>query len=92
MSPRDEDRESAARTSGNWRKSHPGYPGALRRRWIMHRMVQRERRAFRQATRLHILLHRFAALGNRLIDSWLVLVPLGLICVWAVLYRAGWFR
>ena len=39
------------------------------------------------------LLDRFAELGNRLINSWWVLVPLGLMCAWALVFRAmGWWK
>jgi hypothetical protein len=81
---RDEEREDDARMAADWRKAHPG---ALRRSWIMQRAVRRERRAFRQSGRWQ----RFLAFGNKLIDSWWVLLPLGGMCVWAVLYRAGVF-
>lgn len=36
-------------------------------------------------------LARFLELGNKLINSWWVLAPLGVMCVWAVLYSAGAF-
>lgn len=90
---RDEERADDARRVADWRKAHPGRPGALRRRWLLHRAVRRERRAFRKA----YLAYRgrvipMAELGNRLIDSWWVLTPLGLMCLWAVLYSAGCFR
>ena len=36
--------------------------------------------------------NRFAELGHRLINSWWVLAPLGLMCAWAILESAGVFR
>ena len=36
--------------------------------------------------------NRFAELGHRLINSWWVLAPLGLMCIWAILDSAGVFK
>ena len=36
--------------------------------------------------------NRFAELGHRLINSWWVLAPLGLMCAWAILDSAGVFK
>ena len=90
---RDEEREDDRRLRSDWRKAHPGHPDALRRRWIMARAVRRERRAFRTPRRrLRDLIERLVQLGNKLIDSWWVLAPLGLMCAWAILDRAGVFK
>lgn len=86
---REEEAEDDARIAADWRKAHPG---ALRRRMILHRAVRRERRAFRPPSRLRRFIDRVVELGNKLINSWWVLAPLGAMCAWALLYRAGVFR
>lgn len=88
---RDEERRDEARDAADWRKTHPGRPGALRRRWIFWRAVRRQPREFRRAGQHHAWLDRLAELGHKLMESWWVLAPLGLMCAWAVLYRAGVF-
>jgi hypothetical protein len=82
----------------DWRDERPArnqarHPRTLRQRFILWRAVRRERRAFRKAYRAYRgRVIPMAELGNRLIDSWLVLIPLGLMCLWAVLYSAGFFK
>lgn len=90
---RDEERADDRRMSGDRRQAHPGRPGALRRRWIMARAVRRERRAFgKPHRRLRDCIARLIELGNKLMDSWWVLAPLGVMCAWALLHHAGVFK
>lgn len=95
---REDDRRLRAR-GGNWRTAYPAQPGPLKRRWIMYWVIRRQRREFRRAHRnycahVHPMAdvgNRFAELGHKLMESWLVLLPLALMCLWEILYRAGVF-
>jgi len=67
---------------------------------VLWRAVRRERREFRKAYRNychHVIpmaevQNRFAEFGHKLMESPWVLLPLGLMCLWAVLYSAGCFK
>lgn len=77
----------------NWRTARPGMPAGLRRRFALWRAGMGERRAFRKAYRAYRdRVIPMAEIGNRLVDSWWVLTPLGLMCLWALLDAAGVFK
>lgn len=53
---------------------------------------RKSRPAQNAGNRFAELANRFAELGHRLINSWWVLAPLGLMCAWAILESAGVFK